>query len=595
MRSFLEFLEMNRRLVVAVAVGSIMIMGLQLFVHNASKECIGIADTKETVISFEVPVLVKRVYVLPGQVVKKGQPLLEVEVPETKLKLLEVQTMLESLESEQDVRNVLLDSFTDKKSQKKVGRKSPISQEIAGLRRQLAELQNQQSQAVRYAEADGVVATVAFGPREQAAPFSPIMTLTPFVPNYAYGFINEKVNSELKVGETVIIEPLNDRTRAATGRVISIGARITAFTDRLQMVNTTVHGNSKGGNSSASNLTPMYFGRELVVSIEPKNQIVIGEKVQIRAREQSHFSELGFQAFADSTSGTPSITSELLATGLPLEASGLIEIPGQNALLSVSDEEGPNGSPFWKFFGEGMKEFINLPIRGIKKIDDVESVSFTNGSFYALGSMSKNASGVVKKARNLIVRFALDGDTVSVDRSFELRTPLIAALQAMPVLQLIHSQLEGIEVESLAAHGDDAFIALKEPQMPDGSSIILKLPGFIRQLNEGTVTAVLVDMHAIIRLDNGTCDNPARVTDLYKTPAGLVILGNCKKGEKMGHVWWMADNAPNHEMTAVTLIRNGNPEGMALNAELNTIYLTSDNGKQKGADLMKITIPVPLQ
>lgn len=594
MRSFLDFLDMNRRLVIAVLIGSVCLLGMQFFVSNAAKECIGIADTKETIVSFEVPVLVKRVYVLPGQTVKKGQPLLEVEVPEIKLKLLEVQTMLESLESEQNVRNVLLGSFGSGKEAKngKVGSNSPIAQEIAGLRRQVAELKNQEAQAVRYAEADGVVATVAFSAREKVAPFAPIITLTPFVPNFAYGFINEKVTSEMKVGEKVIIEPINDRTRFATGRVISIGARITAFTDRLQMVNTS-QSSGRGGNGFGGGSTPMYFGRELVVSIDPKNSIVIGEKVHIRTQEQSRFPELGFQAFADDVNLGAPTTSELLSAAMQMEAGGLALADGQGTMISVSDEVGPNGSPFWMLTGEKFDTYTNLPMRGLKKIDDVESISLSGGFYYALGSQSRNKSGEIKRPRNLIARFTIDPQGAAVDRHFELREPLIAALQNIPILQNIHPRLDLIEIEGFTVNGGDAFVALKEPQMPDGSTVILKLPGFIRQLDENNVTSVLAEIYAVVRLDS-QCDAAARVSDLMKTPTGMLVLGNCKRNESMGEVFWLADFDPSHHLSTIATLRGGRPEGMIVGADMKTIFVVSDNGK-KGSDLIRLTVPNPIQ
>src|SRR5688572_23246305 len=110
-QDFREYVQVNKRLVVAVAVAVFALAVLHGYIGGANLECLGIADSKETVIAFETPVQVKRVFVLPGQYVKKGQPLIEVEPTEVNLKILEVQTELEALRSEARVRDTLLQSF----------------------------------------------------------------------------------------------------------------------------------------------------------------------------------------------------------------------------------------------------------------------------------------------------------------------------------------------------------------------------------------------------------------------------------------------------------------------------------------------------
>jgi hypothetical protein len=491
------------------------------------------------------------------------------------MKILSLETSIESLESEQKVREVILGSIDDEQVKQNERDISPLAKEVDGLRRQLLALKRQKSLAVRYAESDGVVATVAFKPGEQIPPLQSIVTLTSVTPNLVYGFINENLPSPFNVGDAVDILPLAGKGRSAKGRVVSVGSRIIEFPTRLQTI-----GNQK-----------LFFGREVLVSIDDQaNQIVMGEKVQILTREPRSKTTLGAEAFAESQ--FISMTTDRLAENLPMEASGLSFTPGDKGLLAVADETGPAGSPFWHFDGTSITKPVNLQMQGLKEIDDVEAITFKDGRYFALTSLSLNKKGQSKHERRLLVRATLENQKVIVDRSVDLRTPLLKALKKLPVMQVLSSELDRkIEVESLTIQGNDAFIALKEPVMPDGSSIILKLVGLIDQLDKGQIDDVTAEIVAILRLEATGCAEPARISDLIKVDKGLFILGNCRRSEKAGGLWWRADIANPGQVSLLAKLQNGRPEGMALTQDKQTVYLVSDNGNKNGADLMKLKVP----
>jgi len=570
LRDLRELVQVNKKLVIAVLVCIAGLLSLQGYIGAARMECLGIADSKETLVSFETPVVVKRIFVLPGQSVKKGQPLVEVEPAEINLKLLEVQTQLEALRSEQRVRDTLLGSF----SKKSALSNNPLATEVAGLQAQYDELKRQQSNAVRYAEEDGVVATVNYRPREQVQPFLPVITLTSNMPNLVYGFIHESRLAEFRVGDEVMIEPVAASQRRTKGKVVSIGNRITAFPERFQ---------------SGSAGRPTFFGRELIVSLAFDNQILIGEKVRVRAENQVHFSDLGFQAFADSAS---EVSSALLAEGVDLEAGGLLYMAAAETLLVASDETGPSGSPFWLMNLKNPEQTVNLSMKGLKEIEDVESLTSSGGRLYAMSSLTPNKKDKIKHERNLLIRFQLDGEQVRVDRALDFRTPFVSALKRQPLLRSISGEFEAVEVEAFSMDGADGYVALKAPQMPDGSTIVLKVRGLANQLESGRLGSLDMDVHAMVKLESKHCKDPARVSDIIKTNAGMLLLSNCKKSEKTGQVWWLADYAPQQQVSLITSLRHGRPEGMSFGADAKTLYVAADNGKKKGSDFLKIDIPV---
>lgn len=566
-QDLLEFVDINKKLLIAVVIAVAGLLIMQNYIGGATMECLGIADSKETMVAFETPVVVKRIFVLPGQMVKKGQPLVEVEPAEINLKLLEVQTELEALRSEQRVRDTLLGTF----SHSKTAANNPLAAEIAGLQAQADELRRQQANAVRYAEEDGVVATVAYRPREQVAPFMPIITLTSSVPNLVYGFIHETRIAEFKVGDEVIIEPVTDKTRKTTGKVVSVGNRIAPFHERFQI---------------GTQQRPTVFGREVIVSLAHENQVLVGEKVSIRAEHQMRFSDFGFQAFAESK-----LNSKMLAEGLELEAGGLIYLPESHSLLVASDDNGPNGSPFWLLDLQNPSQPSNLKVSGLSLVEDVESLSATPSGMFAMSSLSLSKNGKLKAERNLILRFTIQKDLIRVDRALDLRTPLVVAMQRQPLLKAIAANYDSLDVEALTVDGSDAYLALKEPQLPDGSTIILKLRKLVEQIEAGSVSNLDLEVQGMVRFESEYCAKPARITDFVRKPNGLLLLSNCSKSEKVGHVWWLNDSATPQRARLIAPLQNARPEGMAAGATSNTLFITSDNGSKRGSDLMEVEIP----
>jgi hypothetical protein len=454
--SFKSFLVINKKLMVGMGLALTGIFMIQGLIWTSRSECLGIVDSKETMVAFETPVTVKQVFVLPGQIVTKGQPLVEVETTEVNMKILEVQTQIESLESEQDVRNTLLGSLSRKK--KALSDKSPIAQEIAGLKRQLAELVRAHKDSVRYAESSGVVATVAYRPKEQVPPFNPIVTMTSGVPTLVYGFIHENRLADFKVGDLLQISAVAPPSRTTVGRVVSLGSRITPFPDRLQMVPGAGHNT--------------YWGRELIVALASNNELLMGEKVEIKANPlpDAKASTLAFAATTEA--GASEKQNSMLAEKLNLEASGMVYLGDSNSLLIVSDDDGPAQSPIWSF-DIAKATARNLPLVSNEKIKDLESISFSLDHYYALGSLGRDGKAKFIEARSKMVRFQIQNDSVVVDRAIDFRTPLLKALSQLALLNPVQNKLKDVEVESVSFDDADAYLALKRPLLQDGSSVIL--------------------------------------------------------------------------------------------------------------------------
>jgi hypothetical protein len=576
--SFIEFVYVNKKLLIAVVIAVVCVLNIQYFTVTSAASCLGVADSKETAISFESPVVVKRVFVLSGETVRKGQPLLEVEPAELNMKLVELETQLQSLLSEEKVRSSLLKTFVSEKSV--IDGTSPLEQEILGLRQQVEQLKKLQQQSVRYAEDDGVVASVSFKANEQVAPFQIIMTLNSLVPNLVYGFIHENYVAEFKVGDEVVVETITKMKKTARGKVASIGSRIVSFPERLQSLSGT-----------------KFWGRELIVSLPYQNKLLMGEKVQIKSQKAIQPPKSGLLAYADSAlfGKKSEPEAKLLALGMPFEASGLIAVTSMQGLLTVSDEDGPKKSPFWYHPIKNISDAKNFGLVGIDSIEDLESVGFDQGQYYAMSSLGANRSDKVKEKRNLLIRFNIKDEIIVVDRRIEMRSLLIDLIKKTPVLRDIEPKIEDdLDVESLTLSEGDAYLGLKSPQLKDGSSVVFRIKDFTKQIEKSDVKTLNGEIYALIKLEDIKCESSSRITDLVKTKTGLIILSNCRGSDSFSQVWWLANNAPSVTASLVASLHIAKLEGMALAEDFESLILSSDRGGKNGSDFYQLQIPKSL-
>lgn len=562
-KEFLECMAVNKKLVIAFSLAALGLIGLQSYLHSSHMECLGMVDSKETTIAFEEPVVVKKVFVLPGQIVKKGQPLVEVEQPELNLKRLEVKTALDALVSEQSVREALLGSVVKASAAKT----SPLTAEIEGLKQQLKELEKQQSQSVRFAQEDGVVATVAYRANEKVPPFMPVVTLASVTPNLVYGFVHENRISDFRVGDLVEVEAASPSGKKSTGKVVSMGNRITMFPERMQ-----------------SAFGVVYWGREVVVSLSKDNAFLTGEKVRIRSGEKNPIlTDLSFQAFAETETDL-----QPFLQGLELEAGGLSHISQAGQLLVVSDDPGPSGSPFWRI---GLEEsrMENLLMEGVEGLEDVESLAFHDGYYYAMGSLTSNNNFQSEQARSLLVRFSLEDGRVVIHRQLEMRSVILNAMLESALLRRL--PLENMEVESLSFFGRDAYLALKEPQLEDGSSVVFKVPGLIEAMELQNPETLVPEIYTLVRLQDPACKDPSRITDLVKTETGLLLAGNCSKKEAISQVWWLGDGDSPQQVQRLISLPHARLEGLTLGPQSGEVFLSSDNGGKQGSDFFRVQLP----
>jgi len=96
----------------------------------------GIAETRETIISSEIPVEIKRIYVVEGQCVSKGTKLVDMNSPDMTIKINHISHQLEQLKAQKGVNKDEIRSKIKQFTAEKQSRSSEINNKIKQLKNQ---------------------------------------------------------------------------------------------------------------------------------------------------------------------------------------------------------------------------------------------------------------------------------------------------------------------------------------------------------------------------------------------------------------------------------------------------------------------------
>lgn len=142
----------------------------------------------------------------------------------------------------------------------------PINAEIAELERRIEEINRQRAALTQTASFKGQVGSVSFRTGETVPPFESLLTIHGSEPSFVKGFIHEHVRNDVRVNQEVWVSPTQraGNNQSSRGVVVSLGARIVEFPDRLK-VNPMVQA----------------WGREVVVQLDEGHLLLLGERVGI--------------------------------------------------------------------------------------------------------------------------------------------------------------------------------------------------------------------------------------------------------------------------------------------------------------------------
>jgi len=147
-----------------------------------------------------------------------------------------------------------------------------IDAQIKQLKSKKEVLHNESKMISIYAPYDGSIGSVGCTSGEALKAYSPVLTIHPVYPQYVIGYIHEDVQTDIKIGEKVLIAPLSTLYKdkePIEGVVQSISTRIVNFPVRLKKFK----------------VVPLW-GYKVLIKI-PQNNLKLGQKVSV-TKEVDH-------------------------------------------------------------------------------------------------------------------------------------------------------------------------------------------------------------------------------------------------------------------------------------------------------------------
>ena len=305
----------KRKLSIAWILAVVAVVGLGYFYQGNVALFQGIAEASETIISVPSATEIVKVHVMPGQEIKAGDTIVELNRPDLTLRINEVTRELDAIEGrsslnkadiDQRVASVKADLATrsaalrfeinrlETEYQKnkeissklkslsgnsaKAGGNDGMAMQIKNLKDELAlaeknaneqialleQLKKEQADLVQIAKESWVVGSVNVREGEKVSSFTPIVTLTHKSPSLIRGYINEQVYQRMNLGKDVEIRTLGGKGKPIKGEVVGLSSRIVVFPDRMWKMPDM----------------PVY-GREVTIKISEENPFLLGEMVAI--------------------------------------------------------------------------------------------------------------------------------------------------------------------------------------------------------------------------------------------------------------------------------------------------------------------------
>lgn len=547
---------------------------------------LGIADSKELQINFEYPVEVKRIHVIQGQNVRKGDLLLELDQSELNTKIRDVDFRMNRLQSEITLRKEIGRIIPKAKNiTKNAGQfMDPMQSEINDLLKEKDYLEKKKRNLYVFSPAEGVVGTINYKMGEKADAFTTIVTLVNNSPTFVTGFINEGLDVNLTEGQVVKVRSATRSNVVSTAVIKSIGRRTVEMPLRLLKFQNM-----------------MAYGREVTLELSENNQLLIGEKVAVDPSKPF----LSFMAMANAskvgaaglfeTSSHFSLKKMDIPSSLyeqtKFEPSGAIWLADLNKYLVISDDTNESHTPLLFLMNrDGSIDAASLRINGLSEIMDIESIAQDEQFIYLLSSQSRNSSGDIKKHRSLIVKVKRQGLELTAVSSFELRPLLLSAMSKSEnkELQTLASTIQmstvkngDLDIEGMTLVGNDILVALKSPQAEGNESLILRLVNKDYIFTNKFFHPQQVQLEAKLSFEGKTetaDDNKMGLSDLVYSNGNYYISTTCKKANCSAI--WKTNKLAGDNLKLLKTFPVNQLEGIAIGHK-NEILGVFDEGKNE--------------
>ena len=547
---------------------------------------LGIADSKELQINFEYPVEVKRIHVMQGQNVRKGDLLLELDQSELNTKIRDVDFRMNRLQSEITLRKEFSRMIPkSKNTAKNAGQfMDPMQSELNDLIKEKDYLEKKKRNLYVFSPADGVVGQINYKMGEKADAFTTIITLANNSPTFVTGFVNESLDVNLTEGQVVKVRSATRSNIVSTAVIKSIGRRTVEMPLRLLKFQNM-----------------MAYGREVTLELSENTQLLIGEKVAVDPSKPF----LSFMALANASkvsaaglfeaSNLFSLKKMVIPSSVyeqtKFEPSGAIWLADLNKYLVISDDTDEMHTPLLFLMNrDGSIDAETLKVTGLNEIMDIESIAQDDQFIYLLSSQSRNSSGDVKKHRTLFVKVKRNGLELTVVSQFELRPLLLSAmakseikeLQALAATVQASSVKNGdLDIEGMTLVGNDILLALKSPHASNNESLVLRLVNKDYIFTNKFFHPQQVILEAKLSFEGKTetaDDNKMGLSDLVYSNGAFYLSTTCKKANCSAI--WKTNKLNSDNLTLLKSFPVNQLEGIAIGNK-NEILGVFDEGKNE--------------
>jgi multidrug resistance efflux pump len=460
----------------------------------------------------------------------------------------------------------------------------PVESQIQRYTNELALLQEKERQLVKCAQISGVIGMVKFKDGEKVSPFDTILTLHTTSPSYAKGYIHENLYSQIKIGDTVTVTPVTDKTQVMFGNVVGVGSRIVEYPVRL-----------------LKRPDVQVWGREVLIKLPNNNALLLGEKVLISPLDASRIKLPVFQKQQVMVNDTINTIEEMPKipvnpdikdikvnvdlTKETIEASGLAFLPDIASYIIISDEtEGK--TPFLFLMDENGNVGEKIKIDGLSEINDMESITTNDQHFYyILSSQSYNKKGKCPPARKLFIRVQRDRKSFKLDRSIYLFDLLqtAASKTADPRLTEFVNQSaldQSVDVEGMTIFNDTLLLGFKNPKIKD-EAVILAVANYNSCFDQNNISEQQVSIWRTIPIYDRNLNTYCGISDLKSYKGKLYGLSTgvvSKNGidEDTGLFWEYTPSS--NEFMVIQSFPGVKPEGLAINETTGKFLIVFDNG-----------------
>jgi hypothetical protein len=552
----------------------VLALGTVLGVNIVSKTSytfVGETDSKEISINSNHAVIVKNINVISGQLVRKGQLLIELARPDLEKSISEFEHKVAEIKTGLKINESLSKSIKSFDAADK-NIENPLSIQLKSLEHQLKILEKEKLQLFIFATFDGHIGSVNYKNGESVSPFTPIVSMHSKTPNFVRGYIHERIANNVIEDATVEITTLTSNI-GIKAQVSNVGTRIIELPERFRRSE-----------------TEKIWGREVMIRLPEDNKFLLGEKVFLEVVEEGKIIKKRVIAETSEIKSeriTEIVVPKSIRKKTSFEPSGIVYMKNINRYFVISDDTPKNEPLIYVMNMNGEIEKNPIKIKGIKKIKDIESISLDEDGFlYILSSMSRDKSGKISRSRKFLYKIKVDGFNLEKVGEINLYNYLVAQSSTEESLWKKYFSVGSkfaINIEGMAIKDNELFLGVRNSIGEDNQVGILSVKNLLSLFSKNKKEEASVTLKILLNLPiRSNQDLDEGISDLFWKGEELNIVTASNRYKDKGRLLSYYLNG----LKGPELVRDyhtNRPEGGVFNPHEKEYIVVFDSNKSKQA------------